>query len=336
VMREKLEMICYSSAKRADDITRQLRVQAALWRDTIGLPDVALAEMIRADHIDVLIDLALHSAGNALLAFARKPAPVQISWLGYAGTSGMSAIDFRLTDPHLDPSAGGAGGSDAIYIERSLRLPRTYWCYAAPPEAPADVAPPPSQSSGYVTFGFLNQFSKVSTATRHAWLKILAKTPSSRLILHSLPGRHRDRIAAEFSAAGIDPARLEWVGKLPMPDYLATYHRLDIALDPFPYTGGTTTCDALWMGVPVVTLAGNRAVARGGVSILSNVGLSQLIANDVDDYVRIATELSQNPVRVSRQQMLASPLMDAPAFARDFEEVIAQAWRQSQRKEHRS
>jgi predicted O-linked N-acetylglucosamine transferase (SPINDLY family) len=320
--RARMEMICYASAKRTDDITRQLRAHAALWRDIVGQSDAALADMIRADRIDVLIDLSLHSSGNALLAFARKPAPVQITWLGYAGTSGMSAIDFRLTDPYLDPA-----GFDAIYSERSLRLPRTFWCYAAPPEAPAAVAPPPSQSAGYVTFGCLNQFSKVSETARQTWLKILANTPNSRLVLHSLPGLHRDRIAAEFAAADIDPARIEWIDKLPMADYLATYNRIDIALDPSPYTGGTTTCDALWMGVPVVTLAGQRAVARGGVSILSTVGLPELIAKDSDDYVRIATDLARHPMRLSREQLLASPLMDAPAFARDFEETIRTAWR---------
>ena len=326
-----MEVICYSSAKRIDDITRQLRAHAAIWREAVGLTDAALAEMIRADGADVLIDLSLHSSGNALLALARKPAPVQITWLGYPGTSGMSAIDFRLTDPHLDPA-----GSDVNYTERSLRLPRKYWCYATPPEAPADVAPPPSQSAGHITFGCLNQFSKASAPARQTWLNILQNTPNSRLILHSLPGRHRDRIAAEFSAGGVDPARLEWVGKLPMRDYLATYHRIDIALDPFPYTGGTTTCDALWMGVPVVTLAGRRATARGGVSILINAGLPQLIARDTDDYVRIATQLAQRPMRLSREQLLASPLMDAPAFARDFAQVIWQAWRECQRKERRS
>ncbi|MEA2709821.1 MAG: protein O-GlcNAc transferase, partial [Phycisphaerales bacterium] len=326
--RERVEVICYSAAKRADDITRRLRELSAHWRDTIGLPDATVADQIRADAVDVLIDLSLHSAGNALLAFARRPAPVQVTWLGYAGTSGMMAMDFRLTDPHLDPP-----GSDNNYSERSLRLPRTYWCYAAPPEAPADVAAPPAQSAGHVTFGCLNQFSKVSAPARRAWTRILQSVPNSRLILHALPGRHRERIAAEFAAAGVEPQRIEWIDKLPIADYLATYHRIDIALDPFPYNGGTTTCDALWMGVPVITLAGARATARAGASILSNVTLEELIATNHDDYVRIATDLAADAPRLSqlretmRQRMRTSPLMDAASFAVDFETVIRRAWR---------
>jgi predicted O-linked N-acetylglucosamine transferase (SPINDLY family) len=299
------------------------------------MPEATLAAQIRdVDRVDVLIDLALHSAANALLAFARKPAPVQVTWLGYPSTSGMAAaMDFRLTDPYLDPPGSGV---EANYAERSLRLPRTYWCYAPPPDAPdadAVAPPPPAGAAGYVTFGCLNQFSKVSSAARQAWARILADMPGSRLILHSLPGRHRVRVAEEFARAGVDPRRMEWVDKLPTRDYFATYHRIDVALDPFPFTGGTTTCDALWMGVPVVTLAGHRAVARAGLSILSNVGLPQLIARDVDEYVRIATDLAGDAERSAqlratlRDRMRASPLMDAAQFARDFEEVIRTAWR---------
>jgi len=337
--RAPMEVICYSATKRPDDITRQLREQSDAWRVSVGVPDAALAEMIRADGIDVLIDLSLHSSGNALLTFARKPAPVQITWLGYPGTSGMTAMDFRLTDPHLDPSsADAAADADAHpkYSERSLRLPRTYWCYAAPLEAPPDVAPPPARSAGHVTFGCLNQFSKVSSTTRQTWLKILANTPNSRLILHALPGRHRQRIAGEFASAGVDPARVEWIDKLPIEQYLATYNRIDIALDPFPYNGGTTTCDALWMGCPVVTLAGHRAAARAGVSLLSNAGLPELIARDLDDYIRIATELAGDSRRLMelrstmRDRLRGSPLMDAAAFARDFAEVLRRAWREAQ------
>jgi predicted O-linked N-acetylglucosamine transferase (SPINDLY family) len=319
-------VICYSAAKRPDAITARLRAASSEWREIVGVTEPQLAEMIRADRVDVLVDLSLHSAANALLAFARRPAPVQVTYLGYAGTTGMAAMDFRLTDPHLDPP-----GADANYTERSLRLPRTYWCYAAPPEAP-EVSTPPSQATGVVTFGCLNQFSKVSVAARRTWARILAAVPDSRLLLHSLPGRHREEIAAEFAAGGVEAPRIEWVGKLPIADYLATYNRIDIALDPFPYNGGTTTCDALWMGVPVVALAGNRAVARAGVSILTNVGLPELFARNADDYVRIAAALATDPPRLAelrrmmRDRVQSSPLMDAPAFARDFEEVIYRAW----------
>ena len=328
----RLEIICYSATAHPDHVTARLRAGAAAWRDVTNVPHAALAELIRADRVDVLVDLSLHSAGNALPAFARKPAPVQVTYLAYAGTSGMRAMDFRLTDPHLDPPDAR---SDANYTERSRRLPRTYWCYADPPaDAPDEIAPPPSRSSGHITFGCLNTFTKASPPARAAWARILQQIPNSRLILHALPGRHRARVENDFAAAaGVDRSRVEWLEKLPTRDYFAAYNRIDVALDPWPFNGGTTTCDALWMGVPVVTLAGDRAVARGGVSILTNVGLPELIARDVEDYVRIAVDLARDADRLvqlrasMRQRMRAAPLMDAESFAGDFEEVIRSAWR---------
>jgi predicted O-linked N-acetylglucosamine transferase (SPINDLY family) len=324
---EQLEVICYFAGKTADDVTDRLKHAAGGWRDVLPLSDAALADRIRADVIDILIDLSLHSAAHRLLTFARKPAPVQVTYLAYPGTSGMAAMDYRVTDPHLDPP-----GSDSAYSERSLRLPRTYWCFAPPEDAP-DVAPPPVRANGFVTFGCLNQFGKASEPALRAWARIMARTRKARLILHSLPGRHRQRVLALFECEGIDPSRVEFVGRQAMRQYLATYGRIDIALDPFPFAGGTTSCEALWMGVPLVSLAGRLATGRAGASILTNVNRPELIAGDVDEYIRLASELAGDESRLSglretmRQRMRASALMNAEQFSRDFEQMLRIAWR---------
>jgi predicted O-linked N-acetylglucosamine transferase (SPINDLY family) len=329
------EIYCYASVAFPDLVTPILRSSADVWRDIRNFSDEQAAELIRDDRVDILVDLTMHMACSRMLLFARKPAPIQITYLAYCSTTGLDTIDYRITDPYLDPP----GSSDARYTERSVHLPQTYWCYQ-PPVDGLDLQPPPSdfgelsraESAGFVTFGCLNNFCKVSPPTFDTWTKLLAAVPNSRLLLHARQGAHRQRLRDELHAAGVGPDRLGFSEMLSLPQYMRQYNQIDIALDPFPYVGGTTTCDALWMGVPVVTLRGSTAISRGGVSILSNIGLHELIADTPEQYIRIAADLANDLPRLShlrstlRDRMLHSPLMDAPQFARDMETIYRQVW----------
>jgi len=328
--RSRFEIYCYSDVPSPDAYTQRLRSYANVWRETLGLTDEQLAAVIRADGIDILVDLTMHMAGSRLLTFARKPAPVQVSYLAYCSTTGLDTIDYRLSDPYLDPPSP-PDIDESIYSEKTVRL-RSYWCYVAVADAPP-VGSLPALASGSVTFGSLNNFSKVTPRVLDTWVEILRRTPGSRLILHSDAGTHRKHAWARMQSQGVDPARLEFVGFQPLVNYLNTYNRIDIALDPFPYTGGTTSCDALWMGVPLVTLTGKTAVSRGGYSILSNIGIPELVTTSQDQYVHLATDLAANLPRLAafrsnlRQQMRTSQLCNAPQFARDVEAAYREMWR---------
>jgi predicted O-linked N-acetylglucosamine transferase (SPINDLY family) len=236
-------------------------------------------------------------------------------------------MDYRLTDPYLDPP----GGDDSCYSEKSVRLPETYWCYQSPAEIP-DVTALPALKAGHVAFGCLNNFGKVTIPTLEAWARILQAIPEARLRLHAHAGSHRDRALGVLARRGVSPDRVRFVGALPTAEYFRLYEGIDVALDPFPYGGGTTTCDALVMGVPVVSLAGETAVGRGGKSILSNVGLAELVARDGGEYERIALELAKDLPRLSRlraglrNRMQKSPLMDQPRFARNVEQACETMW----------
>jgi protein O-GlcNAc transferase len=320
------EIVCYSDVACHDATTGILRQHASLWRDTFGWPDQKLATQIREDRIDILVDLALHTGNNRLRVFARKPAPLQVTYLAYCGSSGLNTMDYRLSDPYIDPE-----GTDlSVYAEQTIRLPRTYWCYEPPP---ADQAPPPVLRNGFVTFGCLNNFAKVSPAAVALWSKILVAVPGSRMTLQAPLGKPRDDVMRSFQSVGVRGDRLLFVGRQSYEHYLTRYSQIDIALDPFPYGGGITTLDALWMGVPVITLSGATAVGRGGQSILSNLGLSELIALDPGQYKRIAVELASDRDRMLtlrsglRARMLASPLLDAVGFARDVEAAYRMMWR---------
>jgi protein O-GlcNAc transferase len=324
---KSFEIFCYASVDSPDTQTTRIQKQADVWRDIRALTDEEAAALIRKDRIEILIDLSMHMAGNRMLLFARKPAPVQATYLAYPGTTGLDTIDYRITDLYLDPP----DSSDANYTERSLRLPQSYWCYESPATSP-EINAPPAIQSGIVTFGCLNNFCKVTEPTLEVWTRLLARVPNSRLILHAAQGSHRDRVRQQFNQAGVTPERIIFIERLSLPEYLAKYREIDIALDPFPYVGGTTTCDALWMGVPVITLRGQTAVARGGVSILTNAGLSELIADSSDQYIQIAADLASDLPRLARlrsiirDQLRASPLMDAPRFARDMEAAYRRIW----------
>ena len=231
-----------------------------------------------AEKLDVLIDLTMHMQGSRLLTFARKPAPLQLTYLAYCSTTGLTAIDYRISDPYLDP----IGMDESIYSEKTLRLPHTYWCYRPPKDAIGIVEKPADR----VVFGCLNNYCKISDVTWDAWIQVLQSVPNSRLLIFCPEGSHRATAFERLKRAGIDPDRLSMIARMPRSDYFQTYNQIDIALDPFPYGGGTTTLDALWAGVPVVSLAGQTAVGRGGVSILSNLGMPGWIAGNVSEYVR--------------------------------------------------
>jgi len=315
--------------RHTDEFTTRLQKNTDVWRDVLKRDDGELAEQIRADQIDILVDLTQHMADYRLLLFARKPAPVQVAWLGYPATTGLPTMDYRLTDAWLEPE--NAAWSDSV--EKPIRLPDSWFCFD-PIESPEPSAPPAGQA-GYVTFGSLNNFCKVNEAVLRLWATVLEAVEGSRLLLYCPTGSAQTRVRQWFAARGIPAERLELVTQTGTRlEYLGLFRRIDIALDPFPYGGGTTTCEALWMGVPVVSLAGKSAVSRLSLSVLTTAGLPELVAASEDDYVRIAMQLANDLPRLAelrtnlRPRMQASPLMDAPRFARNIETAYRTMWRQ--------
>ncbi len=327
----QVEVFCYASVTWPDAVTARLRKLAAHWQNIVGMPDAAVADLIREDRIDILVDLAGHTAQHRLLVFARKPTPVQVTWLGYPGSTGVQTIDYRLTDALADPLAT----DDFLPAERLIRLPHCAWCFL-----PSAAAPPvtdlPARHAGHLTFGCFNVRSKINPPLLELWSHILAAVPGSRLLLKNrslLEASARQQLQGALEAAGIDIERVELAGHSPtLGGHLATYGRVDIALDTFPYHGTTTTCEALWMGVPVVTLAGTPHVSRVGVSLLNNAGLPEMVAASPDQYVQLASDLAANLPRLGllrstlRQRMEGSPLMDAPRFTRDMEAAYRDMW----------
>ena len=326
---EHFEIFCYADESTSDAVTERFRQAADQWRAVTRLSDEATAEQIRKDKIDILVDLAGHIGGNKLLVFARKPAPIQVTYLGYQNTTGMSAMDYRLTDAHADPP----GTTDRYYTEKLVRLPRSFFCYS-PPAAPP-VNPLPARSAGCVTFGSFNHVQKITPEAIEVWAKILAAVPNSRLHVLAYSGgqfeRHVRRIMTE---AGIDPGRVDVLDKRPRYEYLRLFHQIDLALDTFPFNGHTTVCDALWMGVPSIMLEGGSYASRFGGSVPLNVGLEELIAHDCQEYLEIAAKLAANLDRLeeiratSRASMENSPLMDAAGFTRNLEQAFRQMWRE--------
>ena len=324
----RFEIYCYSDVVVPDFITEACMASADHWRKIISLRDEEVAEAIRTDGIDLLIDLTLHMAHNRLRTFACKPAPVQATYLAYAGTSGLETMDYRLSDIYLDPE-----GSEKIgYSEKTMRLPRSYWCYQPAGAAP-ETRPRADACTGPLTFGCLNNFSKVSSEALDLWAAILADIPDSTLVLHAPPSATcRGEVTERFAGKGVASHRIRYVPRQNWSDYLRTMEEIDIALDTFPYAGGITTCDALWMGTPVVTLSGHTAVGRGGRSILSNVSFPEWIASTPEQYKAIATALAENvswraELRSSlRAQMERSPLRDPVERTRDLEVAYREMW----------
>jgi predicted O-linked N-acetylglucosamine transferase (SPINDLY family) len=324
---DAVEVFCYSGVTSPDAITARFRAAADAWRDTAAISDQQLVDVIRDDRIDILVDLAMHMALNRLPAFARKPAPVQVTYMAYLSGTGLETMDYRLSDPYLDPP----GENDGDYVEQTTRLPRTYWCHRPDADVPA-----PGEllalAEGHVTFGCLNNFCKITPPAWEAWVQVLRQVPGSRLLVFAHEGAHRQRLRDSLAGAGIEPARLQFTGPVSAGQYFQLYHRIDVSLDPFPHGGGMTTFDSLWMGVPVVTLAGRTGVSRMGLSMLSNVGLPQFVARSSEQYVAIAAGLARDLARLRelrqtlRQRMLDSPLTDGLRFARDVEEAYRRMW----------
>ncbi len=325
-----VESICYANVAQPDNITAHLRSLASAWRDIYRMSDDEVARQIQRDRVDILVDLASHTADNRLLVFARKPAPLQVSYIGYPDTSGLAAMDYRFTDAWADPP----GVSDRLHSETLIRLPNGFLCYR--PAGGTEVRPPPFRSTGHITFGSFNSVSKVSPDTLALWSKLLHRVPDSRLLLKSNLSSNEnawERLYEWFEQTGIERSRLELTdGVKSMAEHLACYGRVDIALDTYPYNGTTTTCEALWMGVPVVTLAGQTHASRVGVSLLSQMGLEAFIATSPADYVDIASRLATDRDQLLRMRtelrhrMAASSLCNGKEQARQIEQAYRTLW----------
>jgi predicted O-linked N-acetylglucosamine transferase (SPINDLY family) len=327
--RARIEPIAYSNAVHSDELTARIKPRFALWRHVAEMDDAALAQRIYDDRIDVLVDLSGHTGRNRLPMFAWRPAPVQASWLGYFATTGLSEIDYLLADPHVVPP-----GEEAQYTERIWRLPESYLCFTLPTESVA-VGPMPALANGYFTFGCLNNHKKLNDNVIAVWSRILREAPHARLLLknHQLgePAIARETLA-RFAAHGIGETRLLLEGPSSREHYFATYHRVDLALDPFPYPGGTTSVEGLWMGVPVLTRRGDRFLSHLGEMVLKTIGLPEWIASDTGDYVARAVAAASDPGSLSalraglRERVERSPLADASRFASHWMTAIEQMW----------
>lgn len=335
---------CYSLHSIHDDWTARFKAAArGGWVDCHGISDEALAERIRADEIDILVDLAGHTDNNRLLMFTRRPAPIQVTWMGYVTTTGLSALDYRVTHIDADPQ-----GVEAEYAERLIRLTGTMWCYRPLPTMP-EVAPSPFLRKGYVSFGAFNRFSKANATVLNAWARILAAVPDSRLYICVPEGSARDRLAAFMHERGVSPERLICYAKVPHETFWALHGEVDIALDPFPFAGGTTSCETLWMGVPIVSCRGtdvsvahqgqpipdsfaSRFSSRMSYAFLNQVGLGDLVTRTISDYVGTAIALAHNPDRMVtlrktlRPRMAAAPLTDIKRFVSEMESAYREIW----------
>jgi protein O-GlcNAc transferase len=325
--RGNFEIFAYADVSRPDEITRRIQKYCDQWRNIVGMNDEQVAQFIRGDEIDILVDLTMHMAGGRPLLFARKPAPVVVAWLAYPGTTGLKTVDYRLTDPYLDP----VGFNDEFYSEKTIRLPHSFWCYDPLTDQPK-VNELPALSNGYITFGCLNNFCKLNAPLLKRWAAVLRAVPDSRFVLLAPRGGSRQMVLQELK---VTADRVEFVDLRARPQYLSTYHRIDLGLDTFPYNGHTTSLDSLWMGVPVVSLMGHTAVSRAGFSQMSNLGLtSELIAQSEEGFVELVKSLANNLHRLRelrstlRQRMVESPLMNGPLFASHVETVYRQIWRQ--------
>ncbi len=316
--RDQFEVYCYDDVETHDKITQRIQSHAKQWRRILGKGHDEVAKVIREDRIDILIDLTLHMERNRLLVFARKPAPVQATWLGYPGSTGLRVIDYRISDPFLDP----VDNDESIYSEQTVRLPESFWCY----DPLCDDLPIGDRRT--MTFGSLNNYAKVNPPLLGLWKQVLDEVPGSRLMILCPSGKTRQVVTNLLGSE-----RVTFADKCSRRRYLELYRQIDVVLDTFPYNGHTTTMDALWMGVPVVSMAGERAVSRGALSILSNMGLAELVASSPGQYVQIATGLMKDEARRTglrrtlRQRVQASPVMDAPRFARNFQSILRTMWK---------
>jgi protein O-GlcNAc transferase len=328
--RSRFEVVCYSNRTDEDPVTAQIRARADLWVPCASMSHEELAFRIRADRIDILVDLAGHTQGNRLPVFAVKPAPVQASWAGYVGTTGLAAMDWLISDARQSPPE-----QDAFSVERIMRLPDCYVCYSPPDYAP-EVGPPPFQRNGFVTFGCFNNLAKLNGKVVALWARLLRGRTDRRLRLQTralaVPQARR-ALAAAFEAEGVPASQVDLLPGGFHRQFLDAYNEIDLALDPFPYSGGLTTLEALWMGVPVVTFGGGRFCSRHSVSHLTAAGVPELAADDPEGCLALASDLADDPRRVAsyrerlRPLMRRSPLLDHALFTRRLEEAFAAMWR---------
>ena len=325
----RLELFAYPNRNCDDDTSKRIQANCKAWHPAVWLSDEKLAQRIKDDGIDILIDLSGHTAHNRLPVFAWKPAPVQVSWLGYFATTGVAAMDYFIADHWTLPP-----DQEAHFSEQVWRLPETRLCFT-PPYADVAVSRLPALENGFVTFGSFNNLSKMNDAVVALWAQVLNEVPGSRLFLkyqQLAEASVRQLTCERFAVHGVAAGRLIFEDYVPRANYLASYQRVDIALDPFPFPGGTTTAEALWMGVPVLTLTGDRFLSRQGIGLLMNAGLPEWVATDKDDYVRRAVFHAGDLQRLAllraglRAQVLASPVFDAPRFAKHFEEALRGMW----------
>lgn len=322
-----VEVHCYASQRERDSFTEEFRRLSMGWRDIRDLDDQRAAELIAADGIDILVDLTMHMAGSRWGVVARKPAPLQLCWFAYPGSSGLASVDYRVSDSFLDPP-----GSDDAYPERTLRLPDCFWCWE-PLLEELESGDPPCAKRGYVTFGCLNNFCKVTDETLVAWSRVLGGVPGSRLLLLAPPGRARGRVLERLSNLGVSEERVRFVPHQNRRAYFELYREIDVCLDTLPYNGHTTSLDAFWMGVPVVTLVGERCVGRAGLCQAHALDLPELVAHSLDELVGRYLELLAAPERLReyrrslRLRLQASPLMNGARFAASFEQLYRDIWR---------
>jgi len=329
--RERYEVFCYSSTSQPDHITRWLREHSDHWLDTSNLHELEVAAAIAANGVDILVDLNGHTGGGRMGLFASRPAPVQLSWIGYLNTSGLARMDYRLTDRRCDPPES----AQPLHTERLLYLPESQWCYR--PFIQVDAAPEaPCERTGYITFGSFNNVTKITPDLAERWGRILAALPSSRLLVADVvSARKRQSIVAALGQAGVAPGRVEFAPRVDLESYYRLMDRIDIALDSYPYGGGTTTFDTLWMGVPVVTATGPYSASRSAASVLTALGLHDWIAPAFDEYEACAVARARDPASIAdlrrslRARLQASPLMDEPAFVAGFEAALERAWQES-------
>jgi protein O-GlcNAc transferase len=329
---KEFEIFCYSDVMASDEVTIRIQALTDQWRNIVGISDETAAAIIRNDKIDILVDLAGHTANNRMLVLARKPAPVQVTWLGYPATTGLSAIDYKIVDCYTDQP----GKTDRYYSESLIRLPETLLCYL-PDKKSAAVGELPLLQTGNITFGSCNKLNKISPEVFKMWANILQTIPNSRLLMKAQTLSDKpiqQYITDKFTQQGISEKRIKlfpWT--LTTREHLTIYNKIDIGLDAFPYHGTTTTCEALWMGVPVITLEGEAYASRGGVSLLSNVGHRELIAQTADEYVELAVGLANDMTRLQsirqslRGEMARSPLCDAERFILHLENCYREMWK---------
>ena len=331
--RSRFEIYCYSTGSRSDDVTAQVRSLADRWLDAAKMSHAELADSIHRDGIDILVDLLGHAGSSDLAVFAQQPAPVQMTWLGYLNTTGLTRMHYRLSDAVSDPP----GVADRLHTETLVRMPHSQWCYRPYREmelSKEHATEPPCVRNGFITFGSFNHRLKLSPAVLALWAQILIRLPDAQLVIMGVPeGPAQGRLLEQFTQHGIAAARIRIVAPLPMNDYFPWFDKVDLALDSTPYSGGTTTGDTLWMGVPVVALAGERSVSRSAASMLTTVGLADWIAYTPEDYVRLALKFAGDRTLLAglraslRKRMRESPLMDEVGFARDLEAAYRTLWR---------